>query len=86
MPSKIIQDIRLEKWPLMGTPATVIGIVAIYILVSTSLGPRFMRDRPAYRLRSLINCYNLLQIGWNSYLAYYVNIYIYCIFNNTNTL
>lgn len=58
----------------MSSPVSVIAIVCIYIVVTTSLGPRFMRNRPAFRLRTLINCYNLLQIVWNSYVAYYVSL------------
>lgn len=71
-----LTDTRLEKWPLMGSPAFVIGIIVIYILGTTSLGPRFMRNRPPFRLRTIINCYNLLQIVWNSYVAYYVSYII----------
>lgn len=43
--------------------------------VCTSLGPRLMRDRPAFKIAPIINVYNGLQIVWNAFVAGFVRVF-----------
>lgn len=58
-------DSRIAHLPLMESPLTVHLIVLVYVLFVTKIGPRFMRDRQAFQLRSLLLLYNLCMMLYN---------------------
>ncbi len=53
-----LRDRRLDGWTMMDSPAPTLALSAAYVLLVTAIGPRFMRDRPPYDLKMLI------QVGW----------------------
>lgn len=67
-------DTRLDSWPLVGSPLPVLAIIAGYYYFSINLGPRLMKNRPAFQIKGLIAVYNVLQVLWNSFVAYYVSL------------
>jgi hypothetical protein len=46
----------------MGSPWPVICIAAFYVYFVRSLGPHFMKNRPAFNVDLILRVYNLLQI------------------------
>lgn len=56
---------------------TVVMILASYLLFVQRIGPQFMSNRKPYQLRSILICYNLLQVIFNFYTAVYGFYYSY---------
>lgn len=56
----------------MGSPLPVLAIIAGYYYFSTNLGQKLMKNRAAFQIKGLIAIYNVFQILWNSFVAYYV--------------
>ncbi|RWS13120.1 elongation of very long chain fatty acids protein-like protein [Dinothrombium tinctorium] len=65
---EIGSDPRVSKLPLMnGGPWLLLAIIAFYLYFSTYLGPRLMKSRKAYDLRSVIRIYNFIMMCFNGY-------------------
>lgn len=61
-------DPRTAKFPLMsGGPWKVLAILGLYLLFVRYYGPRWMRNRPAFDLRSIILLYNSCMMLGNLY-------------------
>ena len=58
----------------MSSPFPTLFIVAFYIYFVKSLGPRWMKDRPAYELKTAIIIYNAIQVLFSVWLVYTVSI------------
>ena len=56
----------------MSSPFPTLALCACYIYFVKVLGPRWMKDRPAYELKSAIIIYNLVQVLFSVYLVYKV--------------
>lgn len=54
------------------SPVTVMGILMAYVYFVLSIGPKFMKNRPPYRLDRLLMAYNIFQVVCNFALAFYV--------------
>jgi len=57
---------EVHTWPLM-SPWLMLTIITCYLVFVLSIGPRFMRHRPAYSLKYILLVYNLYQAllnGW----------------------
>lgn len=48
----------------------ILGIVLTYVYLSTSLGPRIMRDRKPFQLRNTLIAYNFVQVVLSIYLVH----------------
>jgi len=57
-----VADHRSDEWFLMGSPWPVICIAIFYVYFVRSLGPRLMKDRPAFNVDPVVRVYDLLQI------------------------
>jgi hypothetical protein len=57
----------------MGSPWPVIFIAISYVYFVQSLGPRFMKNRPAFNVEPIVRVYNLMQISMCLYLVYGVS-------------
>ena len=53
----------------MNSPWPVFLILFSYVYFVFRCGPRFMKDRPAYQLKTFIKIYNIFQILANAYLV-----------------
>jgi hypothetical protein len=58
-------DPRVDKWLMMDTPAYPFTIVGLYLIVIVTLGPRYMRSRPAFNIKTSLVLYNSLALGLN---------------------
>ncbi|PNF22838.1 hypothetical protein B7P43_G02161 [Cryptotermes secundus] len=57
-----IADHRSDNWFLMGSPWPVSFIIIFYLYFVKILGPRLMKNRPAFNVDTFLRLYNLLQI------------------------
>ncbi|XP_018365359.1 PREDICTED: elongation of very long chain fatty acids protein AAEL008004-like [Trachymyrmex cornetzi] len=53
---------RTRGWPLVSSPYPLMLITFGYMYFVLYVGPRFMKDRPAYELRTFILIYDIIQI------------------------
>ncbi|KAJ6642148.1 Elongation of very long chain fatty acids protein 1, partial [Pseudolycoriella hygida] len=63
-------DPNVEDLPLVNSPHIIVLIVVFYLYSVLKWGPNFMKNRPAYNLKTTIQIYNLSQIYFNIYLVY----------------
>merc|ERR1711970_695303 len=56
-----LRDTRLDGWFLMSSPWPVLAICLLYWFIVRIVGPRFMRDRPAYDVQKIMIVYNFCQ-------------------------
>lgn len=64
-----LADPRVQGWPMVDSPITVISVVAVYVSFVTTVGPHWMRDRKPYNLKPLIMAYNLANVIASAYFA-----------------
>lgn len=57
-----LSDPRVETWPLMGSPGPILCVLAVYMYFVKVWGPRWMAERPAFRLSGLLIVYNVLMV------------------------
>lgn len=70
----IIADPRTTDWPLVQNPLMVTGIILAWLYFVLSLGPKWMQNRPAFKLKSLLIVYNSIQIVANITVWIYVSV------------
>lgn len=61
-------DPRTRDWFLITSPGPLIMILVTYIYFCTSAGPRYMKDRKPYELRTAMIVYNFVQTLLSIYL------------------
>lgn len=64
-----LADPRVQGWPLVDSPFTVISVVAVYVSFVTTVGPHWMRDRKPYNLKPIIMAYNLANVVCSAFFA-----------------
>lgn len=69
----IIPDPRVKNWPLMSGPIPVTFILVTYVYMIKCYLPEWMKNRPAFSLKTVINAYNIFQIIVNSIIFYGVS-------------
>ncbi|XP_029831567.2 elongation of very long chain fatty acids protein 4-like [Ixodes scapularis] len=62
-----LRDPRTRNWETLENPTYMLVILASYLYVSKSLGPRYMKHRDPYELKGAIMIYNLFQVLANMY-------------------
>lgn len=71
-PWKII-DQRSDELPIVNSAVSVIGIVAAYLYIVLSLGPRLMEKRQPFQIKNVLIIYNMFQIFANLAVMIYVS-------------
>jgi len=66
----IIRDKRVDGWPMMSSPWPTISLCTAYIYLSRVLGPLFMKNRPAYNVKHVLQGYNLFQVVFSAITFY----------------
>lgn len=66
-------DARLNDWPLMASPMPTITLTVAYLYFVKKLGPRLMKNRPAFDLRLLMIIYNFTMVILSTYMFVEVN-------------
>ncbi|XP_043497199.1 elongation of very long chain fatty acids protein 1-like [Polistes fuscatus] len=79
-------DPRIQDWILFNNPFPVGFVLFGYFYFVFVCGPRFMKNRKPYSLKTFIRIYNISQIVINSVIVYkfikggwYTRIWIYCV-------
>lgn len=65
----LLSDNRVKELFLLKSPWPVIGILAVYLYFVTGKGQKWMKDRKAFELSSIINVYNIVQVFLNLYMG-----------------
>ncbi|XP_038655240.1 elongation of very long chain fatty acids protein 4a isoform X6 [Scyliorhinus canicula] len=65
--SLIIADKRVENWTLMQSPLPTLAVSGLYLLF-VWLGPKWMKNREPFQLRSLLIFYNFGMVILNFYI------------------
>ncbi|XP_046812938.1 elongation of very long chain fatty acids protein 1-like [Vespa crabro] len=80
-----VGDLRVKDWILFNT-WLIILIIFSYFYFIFACGPRFMKNRKPYSLKTFIRYYNIFQIVMNSFIVYklinagwFTTIPLYCI-------
>jgi len=63
-------DQRVTDLPLIKSSYQVPLIIFAYLYFVLVCGPRFMKNRPPYSLKTFIKLYNIIQIVGNAWLIY----------------
>lgn len=63
-------DPRVKNFPLMNSPIWILGILIVYWIFITLLGPKIMSKRKPMDLKYTIMIYNFLHILVSSYICY----------------
>lgn len=61
-------DKRVEKWPMMSSPAPTLAISCLYLLFLW-VGPKYMQNREPFELRKTLIVYNFSMVILNFYIA-----------------
>ena len=67
-----VRDKRMDGLPLLSSPLPTAAICLTYVFIVKVAGPRFMRDREPYNIRSFLIVYNALQVALSAYIVYWV--------------
>ncbi|XP_044761387.1 elongation of very long chain fatty acids protein 4-like isoform X3 [Coccinella septempunctata] len=63
-----LADERTKGWPLVDSPVPMLTYIAIYLLIVWA-GPRYMKNRPPFKLNWLLLPYNFCMAALNAYIA-----------------
>jgi len=55
-------DARCRDWLLMSSPMLPVALCTLYLFIVLVAGPRYMKNRPAYKLVNFIFYYNIYQV------------------------
>ena len=65
-----LRDKRVDHLPLMHSFVPTLTLSGLYLIICIFIGPRFMKNREPYELKSLIQGYNILQVLISAYIVY----------------
>ncbi|XP_055318719.1 elongation of very long chain fatty acids protein AAEL008004-like [Sitodiplosis mosellana] len=65
-------DPRTDDLPLINSPLIIFAICASYLYIVLSFGPRFMKDRAPFQIKSILIVYNAFQIVANIFVWIYI--------------
>lgn len=62
--------------PLILQPQLYLAVFLVYLWVVKDIGPRLMKDREPFNLRSVLLTYNAMQVAFNTYIWVLVSYFI----------
>nr|XP_050864808.1 elongation of very long chain fatty acids protein F-like isoform X2 [Vespula vulgaris] len=66
-------DPRVKDW-VLSNPSVVISILFSYLYFVLVCGPRFMKNRQPYSLKTFIRCYDIFQMIGLPRCQYFANL------------
>lgn len=63
-------DPRVKDWFLLTSPMPVFFICLLYLAIIKIILPKYMKNRPAYSLKTVIKWYNIVQIVANAIVVW----------------
>jgi len=73
------KDRRTDGWLLMSSPFPTLLLCIVYVYFIKDLGPKLMKNRPAFQLKFIIIVYNAIQVGTSFWIFYKVHTTLNCI-------
>lgn len=70
MSTYFLTDPRTQNWFLISSPGPLLMIVFSYLYFSVWLGPRIMKNRKPFDLRSILIIYNFIQVLLSIYMVF----------------
>ena len=70
----LVTDVRIAHWPLVYSPIPTIVASIIYVWLVKSYGPRYMKNREPYDLKTVLVVYNALQVASSTFLFYQASL------------
>ncbi|CAB3243590.1 unnamed protein product [Arctia plantaginis] len=64
-----LADPRTQDWWGVSNPLVVFSIVSAYLYFCKSLGPRLMKNRKPFQLKTVILLYNIFQVGFSLFIV-----------------
>lgn len=77
----ILSDPRVENYPLLDSPLSIIAIISAYVYFVTSWGPSLMKNRKPFELKWILIIFNAFQILLNLFIGT-IGFYYYFMQNN----
>jgi hypothetical protein len=59
----------VDTWFLMGSPMSMLGIVACYVFFVLKIGPKMMASRKPFKLQTILVGYNISMILLSLYIS-----------------
>lgn len=69
-------DSKSDNLPLVNSPLIIFGIMAGYLYLVLSVGPRFMKNRKPFQIKKILIAYNAFQIVANVFVWIYVSVFL----------
>lgn len=76
------EDLRTKSWFLSNNPGPLFTILATYLYFCLYAGPRYMRDRKPFELKTTMIVYNIFQVVLSYVLFHEVKLQNYHIYVN----
>lgn len=70
-------DHRVKSWPLMGSPMTMLSIIAGYVYFVKVWGPNWMKGREPFQLKRVLVAYNVVMVLLSTFFFLYGGSYTY---------
>ncbi|KAL1431293.1 hypothetical protein MTO96_014315 [Rhipicephalus appendiculatus] len=70
-------DPRVKGWPLMGSPMTMLSIIAGYIYFVKVWGPNWMKGREPFQIKPVLIAYNLIMVALSTFFFILGGSYTY---------
>ncbi|XP_011175025.3 elongation of very long chain fatty acids protein 4 [Solenopsis invicta] len=59
------KDPMVDTWFLMESPGPILCIISAYLIFVLKIGPKMMKNRPAFQLNTVMIAYNAFQVLFN---------------------
>jgi len=66
-----VRDKRMDGLPGLSSPLPTVLICLTYVYIVKVAGPRFMKDREPYNIRTFLIVYNTFQVLLSAYIVYW---------------
>lgn len=63
-------DPRVKNWPLMGSPMSILTIIAGYVYFVKVWGPNWMKGREPFQLKRVLVAYNLIMVVLSTFFFF----------------
>ena len=68
-----LRDKRMDGLPLLGSPIAPVIVCLTYVYIVKVAGPKFMKHREPFELRTFLVFYNAFQVGLSAFITYLVS-------------
>ena len=79
-----LRDKRMDGLPMLSSPLPTLLVCLTYVYIVKVAGPKFMKHRDPFNIRTFLVFYNAFQVALSVYIVYWVSLY--CIQFNYVTL